>query len=122
MKILVVLKNPQIDIIADVDKSAIKNFIGFHDNGICEMNNVSVVQLFDKQPYPSFFPFNMCKDFSVDMPHQNISFMAECEESLAKIHTKEIEKAKEVKVKYTSKEEYERVLQQRKEQVNSLKK
>lgn len=118
MKAFIVLKNPQVDIIADIDPKHLNN----SRMEFIPMNNVSVVQAFDKQPYPTFFPFAMCKDFFVSMPYENISFMAECEENLAKIHMQEIEKAKENKLKFVSKEQYDKILEERKAVVNNLKK
>lgn len=118
MKIFAVLKNPQVDVIADISQD---EFLTYNEHKYCNMinmNNVGVAQVFDNNPFVTIIPFKMAKDYSVSMNPENISFMCECDKKLATIHTKEMEKAKEEKVPFLSKEEYSAIIEQRKKEVS----
>lgn len=117
MKIFAVLKNPQVDVIADISKNGLLSYFDHETSNNVEMNNIAVAQVFDKQPFVTIIPFKMAKDYSISMPIDNISFMCECDDKLASIHTKEMERVKAEKETFLSKDEYSAILEQRKKEV-----
>lgn len=113
MKVVAVLKHPNIDVIADVDEELYENYqIGDINEFSPIMTNIFVVQWIDK--YVKMIPFKAAKNLVINMPFDNIAMMFEADDKLAKIHSEEVRK--EI-APFVSESEYQEMIRKNQEKV-----
>lgn len=114
MKVVLVLKYPNIDVIADVEDDTLVSYeIGDNLNFNPKFTNIHVVQWIDK--YVTMIPFKAAKNLSVNIPFDNIAMMFEADEKLAQIHEEE---KKKVVAAFVSKDEFDEMIKRNQEKVN----
>lgn len=114
MKVVLVLKYPNVDVIADIEDDVLESYeTGDYPNFNPSFQNVHVVQWIDK--YVTMIPFKAAKNLSVNIPFDNIAMMFEADEKLAQIHEEE---KKKVVTAFVSKDEFEEMIKRNQEKVN----
>lgn len=105
MKRVLVLKHPNIDIIADINENSLTGYLS--------LSNVFVVQWIDK--YVKMIPFKAAKHLAIIMNEENIAMMFDADDKLALIHDEEIKK--EIPP-FISEEEHLELIRKNQEKVN----
>lgn len=102
-KSILVLCNPNVDIIADVVED--------HEHAVT-LDNVAVLQWMGA--HVQVIPFQAARDLHIQaMPRKNIAFMCEPDPQLAEIHDKEIAAFRENPKVFVSKSDHMKKLQER---------
>lgn len=112
MKVVVVLKYPNIDVIADVNDSVIADYeFGEYDHK--DFDNVYALQWIDK--YVKMIPFRAAQHRRINIPKSNIAMMFKADEKLCKIHDEELQNAVP---EFISESEYQEMIKKNQEKVN----
>lgn len=108
---MLVLKNPNIDVIADIEKTK----IGY------ELTNIFICSWI--KDYVSFIPFQAAKDLSLTMQDlDNVAMSFEISSKLEKLYKKHVKNyyADSSKFELIDKEEYDQKLADKQEQMNKV--
>lgn len=112
MKVVLVLKYPNIDVIADVKDSVMTDYeFGEHDDKVYD--NVYVIQWIDK--YVKMIPFRAAQNLRIHIPKSNIAMMFKADKKLCKIHDQELKKDVP---EFVSESEYQEMIKKNQEKVN----
>ena len=120
MKVMCVLKQPNIDVIADVNKEFAEAYIDGTKTKHATCDNVFICAWSGE--YVKLIPFKAAKQLAIDIPFDNISMMFEVDEKLAKLHDKHISNyfKNESKFEFIDKEEYEESVKAKQNQVAEI--
>jgi len=114
MKLMIVLKHPNIDVIADVDDEIVELDRCVPDvTNFTEYKNVAIVQWLGE--CVKIIPFKAAKNLAMPIPLFNIAMIFEVDEDLAGIHTLEMEKYKNDPKPFLSQEQFNEKMKEKKE-------
>ena len=113
MKMMFVMKYPNVDLVADVPDGQC------NQDAVFECENVCICQWMNGE-YVSFYPFKAAKDLKMDIPFDSLSACFEVSDDLAELHDKAVAEFRENPKPFLSKAEYEQKMKERKEKVTDI--
>ncbi len=113
MKVVLVLKYPNIDVIGDMDRDKFNGKpMMYNLNNVCACSHMG--------EHVNIIPFRACKDLEMNIDCNNVAMCFEADIKLGKIHTEEVEAFKKDPKPLLSRKEYNEQVKQQQQKVKKI--